>query len=526
MKSIRSLIISAVLILGIAQSVLGFGQPATFTYASCSIAKLIDRTNICQGDQLNFGAIDTSYSPPATMQIPYTNKNSDFPYLLITPTTVGGNLGTLSVPIQVGYNKAYLIQEMAIRWGTDHTFNNQDPSIQAVVQAEIQLYLSPQDGVGNNAGVAWLIGNGDPVLRPGYSNGLINKILSNFVNNSQSINQTLPADFNLGNYVNVWLQPNPNFSRNTRFFKYTATRTYQSPTSGTTGTCEAIDWYVFDLPILVPGSDLANLKSTVFKNPNANFTNNSTATVSILATGCWPTSFFQNKTRYNTGFWAVIVFVLLYFVQALYSEKDLQHVDETFKDNAWTLFPMYSIWTTGGDHFTKNARLCVWWVTLGAQMTFQMIFFVNLKDKIVTAENGGFIVYAAFANVASWPINYIAGAFFSYNQGLQREKYIGLKKGEIDVQINTAWFIFYFPCYAALAFAVVITAWQGSYQTTAEGAWWLLGLLIGFGIDCILDLLIVGVAKCAPGTISWWKKRGYWFDYELYMAVKKYEHID
>lgn len=180
--------------------------------------------------------------------------------------------------------------------GTDHAFTNQDPAIQAVVQYEMQVYLSPQDGVGNNAAISWQIGNGDPVLRPGYSNGIVSGLLQGFLNNSQANVQSVGSGWSLGNYVNTWLVPNPNFSRNTRFFMYTGTRTYQSPTAANSsqiGTCEPINWYVFDLPILVPNADLQKLNGTIFKTNKANFTSSVTTTglPTIIATGCWPSSF-------------------------------------------------------------------------------------------------------------------------------------------------------------------------------------------------------------------------------------------
>lgn len=222
--------------------------------------------------------------------------------------------------------------------------------------------------------------------------------------------------------------------------------------------------------------------------------------------------------RYNFGFWFVIGFVLMYFFCTLYSEKELQIVDESYRDNIWTLNPFYSVWNVGGDYYSKGSRLLLMWISLATQVTVEAIMFANLGWRM---EDAILIVFPAFGLVCSWVVNYIFGGIISRIYRLQRKRYVEKVGGEIEIEVNTAWFLFYFPAYVYMAVCVVITAWQCSFLSTEMGAWWLLSTLIGASIDWVLDIFVVLFAKCSNPLKNWFKYRGFWFDYELYLEYKK-----
>lgn len=461
---------------------------------------------MCQGYSMQFynGGIQDGSG-----QIKGTLPTTSFPVLYFTSTT--NNLGTILGPNPTtGANVTYTIYEGIIHRSAEHTFNGKRSPF------ELQLFMTGSDGT--SAAMAFLVNQtatGDSVTQ---TSSVFSNILAS--SNASSSGSYTGQTAALGTGLNALnFQQTQNFARNTKFYMYPGTRTY--------APCDSVNWFVFDRPVYVSADTVSQL-NYVFTNANLGTLSTIITTRqelngrSITATGCWPSYFFQNPVRYNFGFWTVIGFVIFYFIIALYCERDLQLVDDTFNDNVWTFWAPYSIWYTGGEYFTKTSRLTLLWLSMVTIMCIDMVFFVNLTMWNDVA-GPALIVYPLFAIFCSWPINYIFGLIINRVYALQRVKFLTKKcPPEIDIDINTWWFLFYFPAYLWTAFGVVITAWQNSYTDTTVGSWWFLSLWIGWAVDIFFfDILIVFVCWLIPSSRWWFKIRGFWFDYELFQAVKK-----
>lgn len=117
-------------------------------------------------------------------------------------------------------------------------------------------------------------------------------------------------------------------------------------------------------------------------------------------------NFVSTGIRTNFSLWIFIALMLLFFGWTNSAENNTPMADR-FKDNTWTLHPLYSVWNYGSEQFTKTSRLALWVSTLVLQQFIISIFYKVSVNKDSVSLYTNIFVWAAVTWAISIPISYI-----------------------------------------------------------------------------------------------------------------------
>lgn len=239
--------------------------------------------------------------------------------------------------------------------------------------------------------------------------------------------------------------------------------------------------------------------------------------------------FFGTGLRTNFALWTAVCWMLIFFVWTNGAENDTK-IDDRFRENYWTLHPVYSCYQFGSETYTKTSRLCLWVTTIGIQQFLVSIFFYNSVNNtkvslLFYTIAGGFISWAV-----SIPLTYLLAIPLQYVYGAHNE-YARLYRGNKDVKYRDfitdqyalkkirLYFIFYFMmlCVSVGVFTASIALIQDlerndmwHWLASAGGAW---------AFDMFFaDVFIVFLG--GTGMLKFLRLRGYYIDYDVDVKMR------
>ena len=140
-----------------------------------------------------------------------------------------------------------------------------------------------------------------------------------------------------------------------------------------------------------------------------------------LVDGVAVDKFFVNQASHNVGMWMLVWLIFFFFLTFILFENKTDMSNDSLRDQAMTLHPIYSIWMTGSERHTKGSRL--------TQLMIQIIsiYLVSgvLTHKFWDSWTQGELIGAGMGIgiVGGWIMSYFTGFLLWRARNTAREYY-------------------------------------------------------------------------------------------------------
>ena len=281
---------------------------------------------------------------------------------------------------------------------------------------------------------------------------------------------------------------------------------------------------------------ITQISSANCSNPFSITSDNKIEHFNCIFTDTTTSDYFYNRMTMNFPMWTGIIIILTLNFMGMFAALDMRN-PEHYKGSLLTLHPIYSLVRTAEeDSFSRRSRLTLIVVAISAYCFFNAIidhFYIEVRGQEDLSLLLRLLVLPICGSVfASFP-TYLASFFLLryYRCSLnQANEILSSNKVEEKENIEKEYFgklfrsIYLFYCVSVvlmIAFFSLSVFFMYKISVVNQ-AFWLLQVGLSVVWDwLVLDFVIVGLARAIPSLKRLFKRKGFYFDYEVYTKHMK-----
>lgn len=140
-----------------------------------------------------------------------------------------------------------------------------------------------------------------------------------------------------------------------------------------------------------------------------------------LVDGIAVDKFFVNQASHNVGMWMLVWMIFFFFLVFILFENKTDMSNDNLRDQALTLHPVYSIWNTGSERYTKGSKFTQLYIQVAS------IYLVSgvLTHKFNEDWTQGELIGAGMGIgiVGGWIMSYFTGFLLMRARNTAKEYY-------------------------------------------------------------------------------------------------------